>query len=213
MKPVLYLHGFASSPDGRKSRGVAEALAPFGIRIVAIDLNVPSFAALDFDAAVAYAVETAAAEPPQAIVGSSLGGLMALAAIRRGVTVPAVLIAPALGIHDLWLDRLPDGDPIAVPNYATNHDEFIHRRFFERMSQVDVDIEPPPVPVTVISGTLDESVPFERVEEVWRSWERSGSLVTGSKFVPIAGGDHGLTDSIPRIAEEIRLAVETRHRG
>jgi pimeloyl-ACP methyl ester carboxylesterase len=208
MRDVLYLHGFASSPDGRKARGVAEALEPFGIRIVAIDLNVPSFAQLDFDAAVGRAVAAAAAEPPHAIVGSSLGALMALAAVRRGVEAPAILIAPALGIGDQWLDRLPDGDPIAVFNYATNTEELIHRRFFEQMSQVDVDDEPPPVPVTVISGTLDESVPFERVQGVWERWQRSGRLVPGSKFVPVENGDHGLTEYIPLIAEEIRQRVE-----
>ncbi|HEX9148458.1 MAG TPA: hypothetical protein VF958_04770, partial [Thermoanaerobaculia bacterium] len=64
-------------------------------------------------------------------------------------------------------------------------------------------------PVVVVMGTDDESVPFEHVREHWRGWEGSGRLLPGSRFVEVAGGDHGLVEHVPAIAAEIvRLALE-----
>jgi pimeloyl-ACP methyl ester carboxylesterase len=63
-------------------------------------------------------------------------------------------------------------------------------------------------------GTRDESVPYEHVRRVWRSWEGSGRLVEGSHFVEIAGGDHGLVESAETIAREIvALAGDTASRS
>ena len=60
MRTILYLHGFASSPEGRKVSILRETLGPEGYRVVAPDLNRPSFEKLDFDAMVAEAVREAA---------------------------------------------------------------------------------------------------------------------------------------------------------
>jgi hypothetical protein len=59
-------------------------------------------------------------------------------------------------------------------------------------------------------GRRDESVPFEAVEAVWLRWRESGRLAPGSRFVPIENGDHGLTEFVPEIAEEIRAAILLR---
>ena len=69
---------------------------------------------------------------------------------------------------------------------------------------MDVDREPPPVPVVILMGRRDESVPFEAVEAVWKRWEASGGLRSGSRFVEIPDGDHGLLGHVDRIADEIR---------
>ncbi len=206
MSAVLYLHGFASSPQGQKVRSLRELLAPRGIELHAPDLNVPSFEKLDFDAMVEKALQ-AGSPAPQVVVGSSLGGLVALEVVRRGVTAPLVLIAPALGIADQWVARLPPGDPMVVYNYALAERVPIHRGFFERMARVDVDRQPPRVPVTILMGRHDESIPFERVADVWRSWQESGTLRKGSRFIEIADGDHRLTAAVGAIAEEIHKAI------
>ena len=146
------------------------------------------------------------AHPPRAIVGSSLGALVALEVSRR-IDAPLVLIAPALGIATRWRDELPDGDPISVFNHALGHNAPIHRAFFERMARVDADRHPPARPVTVIMGRNDESVGFANVERVWREWEASGELAEGSRFVEIPNGDHGLVDFVDVIAEEVRRAI------
>jgi hypothetical protein len=130
--------------------------------------------------------------------------LVALSIARRGIVAPMVLIAPAFGIADRWLTRLPDGDPIRVFNHARKAEVPIHRRFFEQMFNVRVDAEPPPSRVTVIMGRNDESVPFELVHDAWQRWVASGRLADGSKFIEVADGDHGLTAHTDLIVREIR---------
>ncbi|HKO01450.1 MAG TPA: YqiA/YcfP family alpha/beta fold hydrolase [Thermoanaerobaculia bacterium] len=204
MLPILYLHGFASSPRSGKIELLRPLLEREGIAMTTPDLNVPSFEQLDFSAVVAYGISEARRIAPRAIVGSSLGGLVALE-VARAVPAPLVLIAPALGVSDRWLTRIPAGDPIRVFNYARNEEVSIHRRFFEEMSRIVV--LPPVAPVIVIMGTDDESVGFEPVERTWREWERS--LAAGSRFVTIEGGDHGLTAHVDVIAEAITTSAKT----
>ena len=183
-------------------RAIRELLLP-DIEMNVPDLNVPSFERLDFHAAVDRAIEAGTRVPPAAIVGSSLGGLMALEVVRRGIRRPLVLIAPALGVAEHWINHVAEGDPVIVYNHARETDAPIHRGFFEQMAGVDADHESPAVPVTLIMGRRDESVPFDRVQSVWRQWEQQG-LAEGSKFVDLAEGDHGLTAFAPTIAAEIR---------
>jgi len=210
VKTVLYLHGFASSPAGRKVTLLRQRLDRGGFRIVAPDLNRPSFERLDFNAMVETAVEEGQASRPDVVVGSSLGALVALEATRRGLAAPLVLVAPALGFHSRWTEKLPPEDPPRFFHHATGQEQRIHRAFFERMAKLDVDAEPPGVRVAVVMGVNDESVPFPLVEDVWCRWVASKKLPAGSRFVQIAGGDHGLVEHVEEIAEEIRAAAENR---
>jgi predicted esterase YcpF (UPF0227 family) len=206
MTSVLYFHGFASSPASAKIVALRPLLEPPGIELNTPDLNTPSFEQLDWDAMIARALDAARTLPPRAIVGSSLGSLVALEVVRRGVIAPLVLVAPALGIADRWKTKLPPGDPIITFNHARGENAPIHRAFFEQMFEVRVDEEPPPVRVIVIMGRNDETVPFDRVEATWKSWQSSG-LAPGSKFIEIAEGDHGLTAEVELIAKEIAAAA------
>ncbi len=204
MTAVLYLHGFASSPASAKI-GLLRGRVEPGIVLHTPDLNVPSFERLDFDAAVAHAEATGRAAGAHAIVGSSLGAVMALAVVRRGLVLPLVLIAPAVGFGERWRSKLPEGEPIVVFNHARGADAPIHRAFFEEMAEVDVDRDPPPSRVIAIMGTKDGSVPFEQVVRVWKSWEPR--LVPGSELITIEGGDHGLTAYGDVIEGALRAAV------
>jgi predicted esterase YcpF (UPF0227 family) len=204
---VLYFHGFASSPGSAKIAALRPLLAPHGIELNAPDLNVPSFERLDFDAVVAHAVAEGMRRPPRALVGSSLGALVALAVAKRAFPLPLVLIAPALGVANRWREKLPEGDPVTVFNYARNADAQIHRHFFEQMTQLQVDVTPPPARVTAIMGREDETVPFSMVEARWREWVESGDLVPGSKLIVIEKGDHALVDQAPVIEAAIVEAV------
>lgn len=206
MKRVLYFHGFASSPHGRKVDRLRAMLEPEGFEITAPDLNVPSFRHLDFDAMAALARDSARTNPPDVIVGSSLGSLVALSVASAHKEIPIVLIAPAFAIGDRWLTKLPEGDPITVFNYAVDREIEIHRRFFEQMAEVAVDEQPPPSAVTVLMGRQDESIPFELVEGRWQEWMDSGRLAPGSRFIEIPNGDHGLVEFSDRIADAIRQA-------
>ena len=205
---VLYFHGFASSPASAKITALRPLLAPHGIELNTPDLNVPSFERLDFDAIVESAVSEAERTPPRAMVGSSLGSLVALAVAQRGVAVPLVLIAPALGVAQRWKTKIPDGDPVTVFNFARNADAPIHRAFFEQMATLHVDDDPPPARVTALMGRKDETVPFPIVEETWQRWEASGRLVPGSRFIELPEGDHGLVSEAATIRDAILEVVQ-----
>ena len=204
-KTVLYFHGFASSPASAKITMLRPLLEPHGIVLDVPDLNVPSFAELDWNAMVALALEHARANPPQALVGSSLGALVALEVARRGdirmtaSRAPLVLIAPAIGIGARWKTRLPDGDPVTVWNHALKANAPIHRAFFDQMNAVDADAQPPRSRVIVFMGRLDG---VHLIEETWERWERAG-LAPGSKLIVFDEGDHGLTGYVDEIAREI----------
>ena len=204
MRNILYLHGFASSPEGRKVTALREILAPDGLRVVAPDLNIPSFERLDFRAMAKIAVWEMKKRMPAAVVGSSLGALVALEASGAAPVAPLVLVAPALGFGARWVEKLPAGDLLPFFHHGEGREISIHRRFFEEMSRIEADRDPPAVPVTIVMGRNDESVPFELVQGVWKRWQESGGLDPRSSFVEIPGGDHGLTDHVDRIAREIR---------
>ena len=205
--PVLYFHGFASSPGSAKITALRPLLEPHGIELHTPDLNVPSFEHLDFEAVVAHALERGRHTPPRALVGSSLGALTALAVAKRGIAVPLVLIAPALGVAHRWREKIAAGDPVTVFNFARNADAQIHRAFFEQMANLYVDVTPPPSRVTAIMGRNDETVPFHMVEERWREWEASGALAPESRLIVIEEGDHGLVDQAHVIEDAIVEAV------
>ena len=199
---VLYFHGFASSPASAKITILRPLVEPHGIVLDTPDLNVPSFAQLDWDAMVARALEHARANPPAVVVGSSLGALVALEIVRRGVEAPLVLIAPAVGVGDRWKTKLPEGDPVIVWNHAMNANAPIHRAFFDQMNAIDVDQQPPRTCVTAFMGRRDETVPFDLVEETWHRWESIG-LAPGSRLIVFDEGDHGLTAYVDQIAKAI----------
>jgi pimeloyl-ACP methyl ester carboxylesterase len=205
VQTVLYLHGFASSPEGRKVTLLRETLEPEGYRVVAPDLNRPSFGKLGFEAMVVEAVRTASAEKPEVAVGSSLGALVALASAKRGgLTAPLILVAPALGFGRRWIENAAPGDPVRFYHYGQGKELEVHRRFFQEMAESTVDDEPPPQRVIVVMGEEDESVPYSGVVGAWKRWQASGRLAAGSRFVSIPGGDHGLIASVDEIADLIR---------
>jgi predicted esterase YcpF (UPF0227 family) len=199
---VLYLHGFASSPGSTKIALLRQHVEP-ELPLVTPDLNVPSFERLDFEAAVAHAHAAGVACGARAIVGSSLGALMALAVARRGLALPLLLIAPAVGFGERWRSKLPDGDPIMVFNHARGAETPIHRAFFLQMAHVDADRDSPPTRTIAIMGTNDESVPYEQVARVWASW----TPPAGSELISIPGGDHGLTAHVDVIEGALRRLV------
>ncbi len=208
---LLYLHGLASSPRGRKRAVLEDRFAPEGIEVVAPDLNVPSFRQLEFREMVKAAKNSFEGARPGVVVGSSLGALVALSLAEdlSSSSFSLVLVAPALGFGDRWKDKLPEAPEFEMFHHGEERMLPIRRRFFEEMALVRVDDAPPRVAVSIVMGTEDEVVPFALVEAVWRRWAASGRLVPGSRFHRVAGGDHGLVAH----GDEIESAVRERLAG
>jgi pimeloyl-ACP methyl ester carboxylesterase len=185
-----------------------EILEPEGFRVVAPDLNIPSFEKLDFKVMARVSFWEIKKHLPAVVVGSSLGAMVALEAARIALAAPLVLIAPAVGFGSRWVQALPPGDPISFFHHAEGRELPIHRRFFEEMARVKADREPPAGPVTLLMGTRDESVPFALVRKVWDRWQEGGRLHPASRFVEISGGDHGLIEHIDAIAQAIRSGAQ-----
>ena len=210
---ILYLHGLASSPKGRKRELLEKRFAKEGLTVAAPDLNVPSFRKLNFFEMVAVARTACERSRPRVVVGSSLGALVALSLAESSspssFSSSLVLIAPALGFHERWKDKLPDGEEFDFFHHGEERPLPIHRRFFEEMADVRVDEAPPHVAVSIVMGTNDESVTFAQVAETWKRWEASGRLVSGSRFHRVEGGDHGLVE----FGDWIEAAVRERLMG
>jgi len=205
---ILYLHGLASSPRGRKRAVLEDRFSPDGIEVVAPDLNVPTFRKLSFEKMVSVAREAGERSRPRVVVGSSLGALVALSLseILGPLSPPLVLVAAALGFRERWKEKLPGSDEFDLFHHGEERPLPIHRRFFEEMALVRVDENPPPVPVSVVMGTDDETVPYAQVAGAWARWEATGRLAKGSRFHRVAGGDHGLVAH----GDEIESAVRER---
>src|SRR5262245_14643953 len=111
---AFYLHGFASSPMSTKARYFGDRLEDVGIALHAPDFNMPAFESLTMSRMLARLDDEIRAVPgPVVLIGSSLGGTLAiLAASRFGRRVDRlVLLAPAVmfakpGHHLLPAERI-----------------------------------------------------------------------------------------------------------
>jgi pimeloyl-ACP methyl ester carboxylesterase len=203
---ILYLHGFASGPGSTKARALEERFGRLSVRLLIPDLtpgpdgferSTPSSMLAIAEAALA------AAPPPHAIIGSSLGGwLAALAASRNPSVQRLVLLAPAFRFVERWLDRVPGADlarwkrdGLEVDHHASGRRRRIRWEFM-------ADAEKWPawprvkVPALCMAGTRDDVVPLADVER----WVRQ----TPSARLVVLDDSHELVASVDRIFNEAR---------
>ncbi|MGO9893676.1 MAG: alpha/beta hydrolase [Bryobacteraceae bacterium] len=103
---VIYLHGFASSPNSRKAIYFRRQLEAIGASVEVPDLAQGDFEHLTISGQLSVLEEIAAGRPV-ALMGSSLGGyLAALYAARHAEVTRLVLLAPAFGFATHWPERL-----------------------------------------------------------------------------------------------------------
>jgi len=110
MRHVFYLHGFASSPASTKATFLAERLRPHGLELHCPDFNQPDFEHMTATRMLGQLDDALAALPPGpvSLIGSSLGGFVALHAAARHAAARGrarttarpidrlILLAPAL---------------------------------------------------------------------------------------------------------------------
>ncbi len=211
---LLYLHGFASGPSSHKARVLSERFAAIGVRVAVPDLTPgeDGFERSSPSSMLAIAERLlAAAEPPHAIIGSSLGGYLASVLASRDPAVERlVLLAPAFRLFERWSARLTaeelDGwraNGLETMHFASNRRRRIGWQFFE-----DARGYPPfpavRVPALCIAGTRDETVPIADVEAFV-------ARTPSARLVAVDDG-HELASSLDRIFDEARafLAPFTR---
>jgi hypothetical protein len=107
---VFYLHGFVSSPRSTKVQYFTQMLARLGMNVHSPDFNEPEFRAMTMTRMLEQlGAALADAATPSTLIGSSLGGTLAiLAAARFAARVDKlVLLAPAVMFGDPEHHLLP----------------------------------------------------------------------------------------------------------
>lgn len=166
MTRLLYLHGFASSPQSSKARYFAAKLAERGL-----NLEIPQLDEGDFEHTTITrqlrVVERTLAGAPARLIGSSLGGyLAALYAARHPEVERLVLLAPAFRFPRLWSERFSPAElaewerrgSAPVYHYAHGEERPLGYEFF-RDSLAYEDEPEFTQPALILHGTQDPVVP------------------------------------------------------
>ncbi len=203
---VFYLHGFASSARSTKAGYFADQFVQRGLQLRCPDFNEPDFARLTMTRMLGQlAAELERLPPgPVTLIGSSLGGTLAILAAERLARVDRlVLLAPAVmfakpGHHLLPPDRLDiwrrDG-AMRFFHYGYGEERPLDVAFYDdslRYSPMDAATRQPTL---IFQGMHDASVDFRTVEQFART--------RPSVQLSLLDDDHSLVASLPRIWDAI----------
>jgi uncharacterized protein len=165
---VVYLHGFASSPKSSKASFFASKLAAFGVTLETPDLNEPDFSTLTVTrmlSQIGGAIEQG--DEPVALIGSSLGGFVAVqAALQHPARVARlVLLAPALDFArnrmeelGVALDEWKASNRVQVFHYGYGRMMPVHYELYADARRYDAFSAVVTQPVQVFQGTRDAAV-------------------------------------------------------
>lgn len=203
---VMFAHGFEGVPNGRKARYLRD---PLGHEVVAPLMNGKGWG---FEEHVDVVAETLAEHPDiELLVGSSMGAFaVAVAAARhRQRKLQLLLLAPAIGIHQTWIEQLgEDGMKLWAEmgrlqyhhQGVGHHVELPYRLFTECREAAGVTCTHPTV---VIHGLRDDVVPVESALAFAR---RS----PGVRRMCAVDDGHRLLDSLGLIREGIDVLRSPR---
>ncbi len=204
---VFYLHGFVSSPRSTKVQYFKQMLARFGIQVRCPDFNEPEFRSMTMTRMLEQLDrELIDAGEPSTLVGSSLGGTLAiLAAARFAAHVDKlVLLAPAVMFGDVDHHLLPHerielwkqhgeyeffhygyGEPRSL-SYAFYEDSLKYDAFGTLFAQ----------PTMIFQGRRDTLVDATDVERF--------AAARPNITLTLLDDDHQLVLSLPRIWSEMQ---------
>ncbi len=201
---VIYLHGFASSPDSSKAQRFGRELTARGVGFTCPDLNEPAFETLTTSRMLAQTADAidATSGGPIALVGSSLGAFVAVHAAARDTTGRIdrlVLLAPALDFGGNRLRQLGDHGieewrrrgSLPFYHYAHQKTREVGYALYEDAAGYDAQGLTLSLPMLVFQGSRDASVDPDMVQ-AWCASRPSAEL-------QMLDDDHQLTASIDAI--------------
>jgi pimeloyl-ACP methyl ester carboxylesterase len=205
---VVYLHGFASSPASSKATRFQRELGRHGIPFSCPDFNQPAFETLTITRMLDQtraAIAGAGTAAPIALIGSSLGGFVALHAAATDETQRIdrlILLAPALDfggnrlrqLGEHGIDEWRRSGRLRVFHYARGEEQEVGFTLYEDAARYDALSLNLPLPMLVYQGRHDESVSPEMVEQ----WAQGRPNVE----LHMVDDDHQLTASMDEIWRE-----------
>jgi pimeloyl-ACP methyl ester carboxylesterase len=154
MTKVIYLHGFASSPQSSKAQFFRRRFAECGVTIEIPRLDEGNFEALTLTGQLSV-IDRAVGGSPAILMGSSLGGyLAALYAARHPEIERLVLLAPAFQFPRRFRERY--STPIF--HYGYQREMALGYQIVEDAASYE-DEPAFPQPTLILHGTLDPVVP------------------------------------------------------
>lgn len=204
---VFYLHGFASGAGSTKAAYFADRLREHRMPFVAPDFNEPDFRSLTITRMLGQlGAALSGAGGPVTLIGSSLGGTLAIIAADQFASQVSrvVLLAPAVmfakpGHHLLPPEKVEEWRRRgALPFFHFGHHEqrMLDFAFYEDSLQHDPFDAVLVQPTLIFQGLRDASVDYRTVEQ----FARTRSNVTLS----LLDDDHQLTASLPRIWHDVQ---------
>ncbi|MFM1841419.1 MAG: hypothetical protein RLZZ490_150 [Cyanobacteriota bacterium] len=198
----LYLHGFASSPQSHKAQFFAQQFAQLGQwPLIIPDLNQGDFSHLTLTRQINYLKsDFLQSSEPFTVIGSSLGGLTAAWLAQHCPHIERlVLLAPAFGFIQNWLQRLPSEQLNAwetsgwlnVYHYGDRQERPLAYDFVTDALGYEESQLQRAVPTLILHGRWDDVVPVT-VSETYadrRSWVN----------LQVLDSEHALTDVLPQL--------------
>jgi len=200
---VIYLHGFASSPESSKAQYFARRFSELGVQCDVPALDGGDFEHLTITGQLRIIEELAGGQPVR-LIGSSLGGYLAtLYASRHPETDHVVLLAPAFRFASRYPVEL--GPAVMEPWKRTGSRKIFHYGFGEerelsyRLIEDGTGYPDYPEfaqPALILHGRKDDVVPVGLSETFAATHANAQLLVLES--------DHQLTDVTETLWDETR---------
>jgi pimeloyl-ACP methyl ester carboxylesterase len=203
---VVYLHGFASSPQSGKAQFFKRKLTEQGIGIEIPRLDGGNFEALTITNQLAI-IDQAVAGRPTVLFGSSLGGyLAALYAARHREIERLVLLAPAFQFPTRWRQRYSAEElarwkregSVPVFHYGEKRELRLGYQLIDDSTQYE---DEPDVhqPTLIFHGTNDDVVPA--------TVSQSFAATHPNAELHLMNSGHELTDVLEPMWSVIRPAL------
>ena len=210
-RTIFYLHGFVSSPKSTKVQYFRQMLGALGVDVRAPDFNEPEFRTMTMTRMLGrLEAELAKERTPSVLIGSSLGGTLAiLAAARLAAMVDRlILLAPAVRFGDPNHHVLPPGQ---IAQWKRQGEcEFLHYghgngptvrlplsyAFYEDSLKYDAFGTLFTQPTLIFQGTRDALVNATDVQQF--------AAARPNVTLTLLDDDHQLLASLPRIWSEVQ---------